>query len=124
MDRDRKIAGWIEYVLLGIAVVLRLVHGYSGPEWTYWYGNIAFGLFLIIPGATILFIPKIAATWLQILEKENNYEEDPAEWTLIDKIYFYPMSLFLFVFGSIVLYVSIKGIIIGCHIYSTCQGLW
>jgi hypothetical protein len=55
---------WIGLLLFSGAA-LRTYWSFGGPEWSYWLGNLAFGIFFVVPGLTILFAPGFAMLWMR-----------------------------------------------------------
>ena len=125
MSDLRKIANLGSGILLATGAILRAVYSFGGPEWSYWLGNYAFGVFFIVPGLTILFMPEFAVFWMRSFGGSGRGigPSNMKRLITMQKLVLYTLAIMDLLIGSAILLTNLYQVVNQCSPDGDCPGL-
>lgn len=123
MPNSQKIVNLgVTFILVG-GIVFRTIWSFYRLEWSYWFSDITFGIFLIFPGIAILLKPQYAVPWLQFVGIRKSKNNNWYKFQPIQKGAYFALAFLEFLVGAIILFLDIYRILSGCLPLENCGGI-
>jgi hypothetical protein len=104
---------------------LRIVWSFGGPEWSSWLGNLAFGIFFVVPGLTVLFAPRFAMFWMRSFggSARGLNLSNCKQLGGLQRIVLYALALIDLLIGLLIVMTNLYRVLNGCTPKGGCPRL-